>query len=397
MSARGAALALLACLGGAALPAASAFGAEPLRMTEHTIIDSQGYGGPVEALGLLVPRDWETRSAVLWAKPCSGGDLFDVRLSSHSQDRRTGIKYLPALRFEALSGRIVGPGDGLGIPPQESARIFQQSQAQFAAAMQGTNCHPFAPRTAREVVERLILPSRPAGTQIVDETPLPDVAKAKLASLRQILMASGYNQGDTPVSQASLVKVRYPGRGGMLEEVFYISFGGFLTVTPMAPGFVVDRAFILSDPVISYWAPEGVLDANADLFRAIAGSMRPNPRWAAANSQVRRNIAEINRKGAEARQEIFAKAQREISDSSMESWRRRQASSDYLHEEFMETVNETERLEDPSGGIVEMPSVYDDYYTNGEGDYVGMPAGVDPAEIYPDSVWTEMPRYEGPS
>ncbi len=369
----------------------------PLRMTQHTIVDRQGYGGPIEALGLLVPSGWETRSDVRWAKPCSGGDLYDIRLRTRASDGRTGLQYLPALKFETLAARVTGPWDGLGVPPQEGAALFAQQQQRMAASFQGTNCHAFLPTTPREVVERIVMPSRPPDARIVEIADLPNVAQAKLVSLRQLQAMSGSQPGDAVMAQAGVVKIRYRGKGGLLEEAFYVAFAGFRTVTPMSPGLVVERSFVISDPLISFWAPAGELEAHTELFRSVLNSVRPNPRWERANAQLRRNIAEINRRGAAARQKIFQQAQQEISDSQMESWRRREESSDYIHEEFMETVNETERLEDPAGGIVEMPSQYDDYYTNGSGDYVGMPAGVDPADIYPDSVWTEMPRYQGPN
>ncbi len=369
----------------------------PLRMTQHTIVDRQGYGGPIEALGLLVPSGWETQSDVRWAKPCSGGDLYDIRLRTRASDGRTGLQYLPALKFETLAARVTGGWDGLGVPPQEGVALFAQQQQQIAASFQGTNCHAFLPRTPREIVERIVMPSRPPDARIVEVEDLPEVAQARLAALRQIQATGGSQPGDTLVAQAGIVKIRYGGKGGMLEEAFFVAFGGFHSVTPMTPGLVVDRSFVISDPLVSFWAPQGELEPHAELFRSVLNSVRANPRWESANAQVRRNIAEINRRGAAARQKIFQQAQQEISDSQMESWRRRDASSDYIHQEFMETVNETERLEDPSGGIVEMPSHYDDYYTNGTGDYVGMPAGVDPADLYPDSVWTEMPRYQGPN
>lgn len=75
----------------------------------------------------------------------------------------------------------------------------------------------------------------------------------------------------------------------------------------------------------------------------------------------------------------------------MESWQTRQEANDAAHQRFTDYIHEVARYEDPNtGDAVGMPLHYDQYFVSDDGEYLALGAGVDPAELFPDQVWTEM-------
>lgn len=88
----------------------------------------------------------------------------------------------------------------------------------------------------------------------------------------------------------------------------------------------------------------------------------------------------------------------DINESSMASWRRREAMRDAGHANAVDGVLERERIVDPnSGRQLEVDAGYKYYYTNGQGDWIGTNSEFFNPAQHPDlnhQEWRRTPRRE---
>ena len=82
------------------LVAVLAFLASPLLAQTKTfeVRDKQGFDRELVALSLEIPQDWRASGEVLWIKPCSGNNLYEITLTITSPDGLTGRGSCPAIR-----------------------------------------------------------------------------------------------------------------------------------------------------------------------------------------------------------------------------------------------------------------------------------------------------------
>ena len=59
------------------------------------VVDRQGFDKELVALSIEIPSDWKASGEVLWIKPCSGNDLYEITLTITSHDGLTGARILP--------------------------------------------------------------------------------------------------------------------------------------------------------------------------------------------------------------------------------------------------------------------------------------------------------------
>ncbi|MEM8814088.1 MAG: hypothetical protein AAGF59_15870 [Pseudomonadota bacterium] len=378
---------------------------DALKLKRHIVIDSQGWGQSIEAAAALVPTDWKTRSMVHWTRKCSADMLYDTRFVTQSPDGRRGLQIFPGLRFDYFDNRYDPSAFAAmipsvpGIPGMPSEHDIMQAhmdmverreQERIAAlkhAYRGTDCHWSQAIGARDIVERYVIPRRAPGGTIVSEERVEEIEKAFTAELSKIQRVAGSRFG----VEAKQFRVRFlngsvPTEAAMLVVVTASTFD-----TNSGTGLLSTVHDTKTLPIVTSWAPVGEIDATAPIISAIQQSWRFNPRWLAATAKVRANINRINREGARRRHQIWMQTQREISQMQMESWQTRQEANDAAHQRFTDYIHEVARYEDPNtGDAVGMPLHYDQYFVSDDGEYLALGAGVDPAELFPDQVWTEM-------
>ncbi|RMG64301.1 MAG: hypothetical protein D6722_17025 [Bacteroidetes bacterium] len=152
--------------------------------------------------------------------------------------------------------------------------------------------------------------------------------------------------------------------------------------------------------------PDAYEEAKQAMLHALA-HFQIDPQYLAAHNQREQQRAQASNQAHQQRmaanQQPFnawnqtQQTYSDISDMSMESWRRRNAMNDNGHQQSINGIWEQGTTTNPyTGQQMEMPSGYNHYYTNPNGDYIGTndhfyQPGMDPnvnnqdwQEVYPD-------------
>lgn len=93
---------------------------------------------------------------------------------------------------------------------------------------------------------------------------------------------------------------------------------------------------------------------------------------AMASNQAHQQRMQANQQAFDAWNQTHRETSNAISDMSMESWRQRNASSDRMHEQTINTIWEREPTTNPyTGQQMHIQSGYNQYYVNPNGEYIG--------------------------
>lgn len=366
---------------GMALPSTAETIENGIRMTPHAIVDSEGFGEPIDAVHLLLPADWTVESRIAWKKKCSGNELAEIVLSAQSPDGRYAFAIEPSHLITNLEYRM----NWATMTPQ-TAEIYRGTAAKIERDMaiaaeqwRGTNCHVASPHGAVEVVRRYLLPRRPKGAWIVDTTPQPEVRQLLLQLMhetnemsRQLAaQTGGHYSFDADVVQ---VRIGYQTDTGPMDEDIFVGISGFVSRSPLL-GMDANlntttageqwHSMGSTMPIYAARAPVGEIDKMAPMFGAIFASIRTNPAWNAAMAQVRANIQKIRAKGFAERQRIWRQTMQEISDMQMDSWRQSQESSDKIAESFIDYIRDEQDMADPESDLEIKLPIGPDYWTDG--------------------------------
>jgi hypothetical protein len=87
--------------------------------------------------------------------------------------------------------------------------------------------------------------------------------------------------------------------------------------------------------------------------------------WAAHNRRMAQNQANF-----EASQRAHINRTEAINNAIMDGWRQRNASSDQMHEQFIDVINEKTNVMDESGNRYKVSSGYNHYWMNNDGEYI---------------------------
>jgi hypothetical protein len=140
------------------------------------------------------------------------------------------------------------------------------------------------------------------------------------------------------------------------------SFGSG-SVLEMAGG----GAFMMTE----FAAPKATFIDYVPAFLMFQRNYLVDPAWQAKINRMNNNIARDNLESSRKIAQINAQSSAEISAMSMDSWRRKQASDDYLSRETTEMIygEETYKADTPSGQIA-LPLGYDKAYQLQDGSFV---------------------------
>jgi hypothetical protein len=225
------------------------------------------------------------------------------------------------------------------------------------------------PAKAVEALKQIVVPrfrQNVSGLRIVDEQPVPDLAKA--------VGAGAQSQPGVSVSaDGAKIRVEYNAKGKAMEEEIYtlVQSVAFPIQTMAGPTTNINWYV---DYIFSFKAQKGQLDANSKIFQAIAYSFKLNPQWFAKYNQVvqyliQSQIQKIHSIGQLSK--IISQTSNEISDMSMKSYYERQAVNDKIADNFSQYIRGVDKYYNPiEGKDVELPAGYDNVWTNSLGEYV---------------------------
>jgi len=276
--------------------------AQPMKTYE--IIDAQGFGAPITAYTVSVPQSWSAEGQIVWNKPCSGNDYFELIFTARSPDGRTGYRIMPGFQISWINSVVSG------FDPQLAQIVLAQDEAQrneMRTKFRNSNCHVGQVTGSDQLLQELVLTNRPAGT-VVKKTVRDEATLAALKTTFEV------NQpGMKSFYDALVVELEYPLGGAPVEETLFFSWYLF-QFEPLDPtmGTFLQQTFV--DSLRFAWlAPERRQADQAELA-AIVGSLKVNPVWDQKIAEFYRKIAKNSQATAaeRERQRQLAEARRDV-------------------------------------------------------------------------------------
>lgn len=354
------------------------------RMKMVKVMDSQGWGEPVEVARLLIPADWKAEGGVNWVAGMTRcpSNIIQVNWRAVSPDGLTGFEIFPTYAWS-----------------WSDDPILQQSIQNSAANNMGCDARP--PMRAGEFLTSMVVPGRRRGARVVRSEALPSVTQAeqeKLSRSYAQMIQGGYMR--SVHADAARVRLEYSVNGQQVEE--WLSANTNVVAAPMASsagmmnGNMSQTANSFQNSaynIIAVYAPKGALDGNTRLYQMMVASIRPNPQYQAAVSTWLQNMGRIQQQGAMDRHKIWRDAQAYIANSIQQTYADNQRVQNKQAEQFGQMIRGVETYVDPrSNERIELTAGWTGAWSNGKGEYILVDSpNIDPSKLFQED-WREMSR-----
>ena len=305
---------------------AATVAADNTRLKIVDIMDPSGFEKPLVAARSVVPADWSSQGGIVWnlQGECQRG--FQMNWTAKSPDGKSSITMLPTQAWRANS---------IGLPiPRDCINGMFESADQFAAAF-----------VSQQQDGRVLEVYR-------DEKLL-----AALSPLNYEQPGDPYTKNWTDFISA---QVSYTEKGEKMMAVMTMMTMHTHMVSGHSFGSPMQMSYGAAVMLTVYAAPEDEFENRLGEFHLFATNYRPGLEWQTRIAQHNRKMSGIAIEGARDRSEIISKTYSDISDSSMISWRKRNAMTDTGQREASEMIRGVETYgADTSTGQIELPFGYD--------------------------------------
>ena len=278
------------------------------------LMDNQGFGEPMVAMTISVPESWIVSGQVLWLKPCSSRDSYEIVFSARSPDGRTGFRLKPGhqiLWLETGSSGFLDPFTQQLLAAQTEAQL-NEMRTKFA----NSNCHVGRVSGTEQLLEMLVLRDRPADTKITSQVP-----DTKLAEGYKQLFGASNIPGMNIVYDARFIEMSYTLNGQPVEESMSFSWYMFELLPDPTLGGTYSQHTVVEPFQIAWFAPERKQQDQAQLA-ALIQSIRIDPAWQEKVNEFHRKLSKQSADDAERRRR--------------EAEKRR----DKQHEQFLEIIRQ---------------------------------------------------------
>ena len=355
-----------------------------MRMRLVRIMDTEGWGQPVEVARLLIPSDWRSEGGAKWTQGMlrCPQNIIQVSFRASSPDGLLGIEVFPAYSWAWADDPLT-----------------QQTTQQSAANNMGCDTRPLM--SPMDFLARMVIPSVRRGARVLSGEPLPRLAQtqqAKLSSAYAQMIQMQLLRGVR--AESGRVRLSYTIAGQPVEEWMNATISTIAAPSAnsqaLMNGGVAMTANLFSayaHDIFAVHAPQGQLDQHAKLFATILTSVRPNPQYAAAVGQFLQGMQRQVNQGNMDRQKIWREAQDYISNSIQQTYRENQVVQDRTAEQFGQTIRGVESYVDPrTNEKIELSGGYSQAWSNGKGEYILSDSpNFNPAtELHED--WREMKK-----
>jgi hypothetical protein len=346
-------------------------GEQGIRFKTYKYVDAQGIGS--EAFSLLIPAGWQFDGGLRWRLD---NPAIPVEASFRVRNLRGAEEFqvFPNLPFFWTNNQMVYSMFPIG------SRYF------------GNEVRP--PVSALDALKQIILPrfrNNFAGLRIVKQERLGDLAESLGRSAQSI-------PGVASVStDGAKIRIEYNYCGNLMEEEIYCVLVSSTFQMQSMYGPIANINWTV-DPIFSFKAQNGKLDANAKLFLTIVRSFKINLQWfnkynQLVNYLIQRQIKQIHTVGQISR--IISQTHNEISDMIMKSYNERQAVNDRIADKFSQFIRGVDKYYNPiDQKPVELPTGYDNAWTNGTGDYIVSESPSFNPNIGSNQKWQRMTRQD---
>lgn len=316
------------------------------------ILDQNGFGQPVEAYSILLPKGWRTEGAVRWVinAKCPA-DAVQNRLSAVSADGAFRLEVFPQHNWQWY----------------DDPMLLQN--AQQSAQFSGGGCPLGRPFNAGEYLEQVFMSGDLRGAQLVGHHPneqLAGVMRQQADQANSVYRAAGVRLESRP--SAEVGQLRWPdGRVGIVLCAVEQTVG-FMPNVLNGGTYASYQCRVTVKTFLS--APAGQAEEAERLLGTIVASTRVNPEWQSAVQGVYNNIAKVEQQETAKRAAIWRQTQSEISDIQRRTWENSQASRDRINEAWGQTLRGVESWKEPGGGSIELSSGYNEAWSKGDGTYI---------------------------
>ncbi len=326
---------------------------QSFRQTGHMIkfrrfsyIDQQGTGS--EAFSFLMPIDWKFNGGLIWLTDNPG---------------------MPATAAFTVSN----PKGSEAFEVFPNQPFFWSTNQQLLSMLPagskyfGNEVQPIM--NARQAMHQIVLRrfrGNVGNLQVMKDEPVPELAR--------VIGASAQQQGGLITNfDAAKVRIEYSLGGKIMEEEIYAVVEAY-SFPIQSWGSVVYNTNWTVSYIFSYKAEKGKLEAASKIFETITYSFQVNKYWYNKYVQlieflIRNQIQRINSIGEFSRR--LAQMSNEIREDNLKSWYDRQAVNDRIAKDFSQYVRGVDEYYDPiEKRPVELPSGYDNAWTNANGEYI---------------------------
>lgn len=351
------------------------------------IWDKTGFSEPVEALSILLPKNWKTEGEVIWTMPGNACEGNNLKFKAESPDGKYTFEILPIISWNWSSN------------PQ-NAQFSSQMQTEYCKFRQPISAEEFL-RTdfAQEIGNPEISDVRM--NQEVSEKLGKDDQKARMEMM-------GYGASDMQFeNKAVTAKLKWPdGKLGYAlcgmknaRLVFPNPYMG--TYDEVHSGTAQYRM------VFTYPAEDE--EKALEMFTVILTSNRTNPDWKKAVDQfwvsVRQNkdrisdekIRVMDERTKMIAQQTIEQGNRNLQniDNQTRSWESQPSENDRSVSSFIKTIREVENYQD-ANGKVELSSGYDHAWSRNDNSSFIMTnnSNFDPSSVFQDQNWQEMKKVD---
>jgi len=347
--------------------------ANQLLLRKQAVVDQQGFG--CEVFHMLVPKDWDFQGGVAW----------DVS------------RFPPEAK---ASYRVTSPNGRAVIERSPYLNMYWSPDPMMQQSFAANGATILQPMQADAFLRNLYLRHfRPdaSGGKIVDSQPLPELAQRSL-QINQYLMGifgqiSPFQFPFELRSDSARVRFQYTQGGRQVAEDVTATIDYFISTTAGLYGTVQSVSW--SPSITSFRAPVEEFDQHAPAYKIVISTYWDNPRWAVEYTKLGATLTRDQLRQQQAifnRMQQIHRTQEEVSDMIYEGYQRRSAAYDHIFDNYIQSLRGLQTYADPVNQLnVELPTGYDNAWTNGS-DYVLSDApGFDP-NLGSTQTWHRMDR-----
>jgi hypothetical protein len=291
-------------------------------MRTFQIMDNQGFGQPMVAFTIDIPSDWSARGEVVWIKPCSSSDNFELVLDISSPDGLTGLRIQPGHKL--FWNDVVVTGFDPELAQMMTAQALSDRNA-LASQLRGSNCHVSLVESEDQLFNGAV--NRPDDMRIVSRAPNSTVQQQYQAIFQPV------GQGMRFFFDAEQIELAYSLSGQEVRETLFFSWY-LIQLDPLDPSFGTFAQFTTIEPLRSGRVALAREQQDRALLQQIVSSFKTDPAWQSRMDQYYRE--------AEQRAQAAAQQRREDNEAA---WQQHQADvaartlrNDQQHAQFMQLI-----------------------------------------------------------
>ena len=316
------------------------------------IKDQNGFGQPVEAYSILLPKGWRTEGQVSWViNATCPADAIQNRVTAVSEDGAFRLDIFPLRNWQWF----------------DDPMMLQNAQNNARSGFAG--CALVRPYDAGQYMEQVLVPVDLPGARLISHRPNQEMEAMMLEQAQRnnaAYRASGVNLETRPSAHVGRLQWS-DGRIGIalcaVEQTV-----AFMPNLLNGGNYASYQCRTTVKTVLA--APAGREEEAEKILGTIVASTRINPDWLSAVQGVYRNIAKVEMQETAKRAAMWRQTQSEISDIQRRTWENSQASQDRISEGWSQVLRGVETWKEPGGGSIELSSGYNEAWSKGDGTYI---------------------------